>query len=212
MDLHCFSFKLLKTTYKFLLKRNNACFWNIDDEYFMNSAEHIFFINCVTQGAWKLHILHKKNHTSNFTWKKGNWIVASPRDGRLCLTAFTERGIYAVWSRYLLGPLDPGSKLHRPPGCTVYRTSVIRYHPFWIFSLGLSSYKLHLTSLLHPKSKISSLLSKVHYNKTILNFVVWYVQTLLQNPIRVLLNFQDMGPYPLKQLTWYKIYELCAMA
>ena len=153
MDLHCFSFKLLKTTYKFLLKRNNACFWNIDDEYFMNSAEHIFFINCVTQGAWKLHILHKKNHTSNFTWKKGNWIVASSRDGRLCLTAFTERGIYAVWSRYLLGLLGPGSKLQRPPGCTVYRTSVIRYHPFEYFREGYQAINFIWRHYCTPKAR-----------------------------------------------------------
>lgn len=123
------------------------------------------------------------------------------------------------WTWYLrsliaLSAWAPRSWVQTSETARLYSISNLRYSlsSLWIFSLGLSSYKLHLTSLLHPKSKISSLLSKVHYNKTILNFVVWYVQTLLQNPIRVLLNFQDMGPYPQKQLTWYKIYELCAMA
>ena len=109
-----------------------------------------------------------------------------------------------LWTWYLrsliaLSAWAPRSWVQTSETARLYSISNLRYSlsSLWIFSLGLSSYKLHLTSLLHPKSKISSLLSKVHYNKTILNFVVWYVQTFYKSN-KSFAEFSGHGPVSLK--------------
>lgn len=116
--------------------------------------------------------------------------------------------------RYLTWLRCPRSKLQRPtPGTRVYRGNATCYHPCWILSLRLSSYKLHLTSLLHPKSKISGFNAGYTTIKQSWFFFFWLgtskceLRQKLQQVI--LLSFLRKDPYPAIPLSTYKIYELC---